>query len=872
MTPHARWYRQRGGALWLFLLSLLMLGSHFIGKEYGSNAIQHQAKLQNTLNKAKEALIAYAVTETRRPGRLPCPDMIGNGVSPLLSGDECTGYNGWIPWKTLDLNDAFDDRGGTFRYSLSRQFGGDRKQPPINSETPGSLSIENADEIRSDIAAIIIATRGDTDPGNRDDDLLFHVGKTAESRNNDVLAFISRSELMAAVEKRIAGEVRFCLAQYATANGRYPWPAPLSGSNFRGNPGSLFGQIPETQAAPSAEPKISDATRNLLATRDAIAEASNDADQINALKAASTHLAELSAIRLNPWAQAAASLAMQAKTQAIYLAAQGLSIESATTKERISNTEKANLEISTKQIKTNNQKLVATLNDLGLDPFPPHLSEVARSIRSEADRLITQSQHSPAYETMLNQLGSLIELLSASRTANSEISHLLNTADQNARLAYQSYITASAQADEKLAQERARASAEILIDMLDTLKTGILLQRINIHPSDLSEARASLEGAIEKPLSDTTSIVLRQKLLRLKQITESVHSGSTRISNSKNEALLAQRAAIAHIELEPTGTLNSQLTANLLITTGRLEEYIRYNGENLVLESLKAAGENYTEAASNFISARTENQQEILPYAKDLSLRGSELKIWVGLIHAQSIEIARWGEMAQTINTGISRKGETLPDGSFVALQTYIKTPSDSNRALARSSINQTLSGLDQLITSLASFSAGSADAAPMQWASQYCAMLGAESTNLWWGTNDWKYGVFYQIADRYPGENTQLTVNGQGSYTLVAISAGGEAWRENAPCQWTKQSPQQRQSNRRTSAEFFEAGNADPSRDGEARAPTSQFISQPVVQRTRIELNEKIERQSHTSCPSNASLPDTPAFPVTIFNDRLAF
>ena len=131
--------KQTGGALWLLLLTLLMLGGQFLLTEYPSHRLSRQAKLQITLNKAKEALIAYAVSETRRPGRLPCPDMIGNGTSPLLSGDDCPGYNGWLPWKTLDLSDSADDHGSPLKYSLSKEFGGNRKQPPINGETPGGL-------------------------------------------------------------------------------------------------------------------------------------------------------------------------------------------------------------------------------------------------------------------------------------------------------------------------------------------------------------------------------------------------------------------------------------------------------------------------------------------------------------------------------------------------------------------------------------------------------------------------------------------------------------------------------------------------------------------------------------------------------------
>ena len=222
--------------------------------------------------------------------------------------------------------------------------------------------------------------------------------------------------------------------------------------------------------------------------------------------------------------------------------------------------------------------------------------------------------------------------------------------------------------------------------------------------------------------------------------------------------------------------------------------------------------------------------------------------------------------MAQSIAASISRKGEALPDGSLAALQTYLKTPSDGTRALAQAAMTQTLTALDQSVTSLKNFSAAAADSAPIEWASQYCAMLNPANSTHWWSTNEWKHGIFYQIADRTPGEGAPLTVNGQGSYHLVVISSGREAWREIQPCRWEKQS--QRKSSERSTSAFLEGGNADPSRDGEAYSPIKQFASWPIVQKTRSESTTS----STGKCSSNALTPDSSAFPMTVFNDRLAF
>ena len=178
----------------------------------------------------------------------------------------------------------------------------------------------------------------------------------------------------------------------------------------------------------------------------------------------------------------------------------------------------------------------------------------------------------------------------------------------------------------------------------------------------------------------------------------------------------------------------------------------------------------------------------------------------------------------------------------------------------------QTLSALDQFVTSLKNFSAAADDNAPIEWASQYCAMLNPANSTHWWNANEWKHAIFYQIADRTPGEGAALTVNGQGSYHLVVVSSGKEAWREIQPCRWEKQS--QRKKDDRNTSDFLEGGNADPSRDGDAYSPTKEFVSWPIVKKTRSELTAN----STGECSSNASIPDSSAFPMTVFNDRLAF
>ncbi len=57
---------------------------------------------------------------------------------------------------------------------------------------------------------------------------------------------------MAAVEKRVANEIKACLEEHAASTVEnpaqtYPWPAPLANSIFKGTAESLFGMVPATQ-------------------------------------------------------------------------------------------------------------------------------------------------------------------------------------------------------------------------------------------------------------------------------------------------------------------------------------------------------------------------------------------------------------------------------------------------------------------------------------------------------------------------------------------------------------------------------------------------------------------------------------------------
>jgi type II secretory pathway pseudopilin PulG len=70
---------------------------------------------------------------------------------------------------------------------------------------------------------------------------------------NDQLLVITQDNIMQAIQKRVTGEVKNCLNEYANpvngGAGRYPWPAkldPLTAVSYSDSSNTLFGRIPDT--------------------------------------------------------------------------------------------------------------------------------------------------------------------------------------------------------------------------------------------------------------------------------------------------------------------------------------------------------------------------------------------------------------------------------------------------------------------------------------------------------------------------------------------------------------------------------------------------------------------------------------------------
>ena len=246
------------------------------------------------LVEAKAALLFYASMSSSRPGELPCPDVDYDG-SADYAGDpdqSCLTLRGWLPFEDLDLNDPRDSDGERLWYAISNDFHqGDTVR--LNSDSSGQLTVDGT----NDVVAVIIAPLEPIDAGqdtsrpaesdshnavthdtsylehdNADGDLGVFISVEPEGAReypgdpptfNDRVLAITRTELMAVVEKRVLGEVAQVLHAYRDADWNfdgdhcpphesaslpcsYPWLSPIGDPNssaFNGSIGTAAGYL-----------------------------------------------------------------------------------------------------------------------------------------------------------------------------------------------------------------------------------------------------------------------------------------------------------------------------------------------------------------------------------------------------------------------------------------------------------------------------------------------------------------------------------------------------------------------------------------------------------------------------------------------------
>ena len=274
--------RQKGLALLILLALLGIIATVLILRITASatDTVDQDRQSVLAMGAARQALIARAVIDQASPGSLPCPDVNNDGVAdpePLPPGGACAAYIGRLPWQTLGLPDLRDGYGERLWYVLSPSFRRDALNAPINSDTPGQLTVTGLAPLNNVIAIVFSpgpaigaeqrdaasqnavanylegsnATGSPGPPGN-----FTYDGLQLSGTFNDRLLPITSDMLFPEVERRVAREARKCLEQFSQqppANNRYPWAArlidpPGSADWPNQNQGRIPWTLPNTDA------------------------------------------------------------------------------------------------------------------------------------------------------------------------------------------------------------------------------------------------------------------------------------------------------------------------------------------------------------------------------------------------------------------------------------------------------------------------------------------------------------------------------------------------------------------------------------------------------------------------------------------------
>jgi hypothetical protein len=293
--------KQRGAIVVALLAILVLFGTYtmFRSLDIAAVRVERDRVTNEALAKAKEALVAYAVSDANRPGELPCPDVDDDGAAtPGVDyiGSACASLIGRLPWKTLDLPDLRDDSGERLWYAVSDDF---HASGPValNSDTafrtgntsltltgkqagtglvalvfaPGAPVVRDGAatlQNRSTAAASLNATNY-LDAANAEDNAdvnrVFVAADQSQSFNDRILP-IHSDDIMWLVQRRAAREYAQHLRDHYDAwknavppaattftgfKGFYPWAAPLNDPTTR-QPGvnnTTNGQLPLSSAS-----------------------------------------------------------------------------------------------------------------------------------------------------------------------------------------------------------------------------------------------------------------------------------------------------------------------------------------------------------------------------------------------------------------------------------------------------------------------------------------------------------------------------------------------------------------------------------------------------------------------------------------------
>lgn len=834
--------KQKGAVLWMLLIAIIMAGSFafYRTSNVQFNRIQHESKLATNMALAKEALIARAVMDDNRPGSLPCPDLItdsdawsnkpGDGNSDKFIGaatGTCPSYVGWHPWITLDLPELVDETGTRLWYVLSKKLTDDESTSAINSDTEMELSVDGNNEI----AALIIAPRGPLNgQGNRPshtpsdyldgengdaDDQKYISGPQSDSFNDLVLT-ITRQELMAAVEKRVANEVRSCLEQQAKATSSYPWPAPLSNTIFKGVSGSLFGMVPDTQPGNPDEALRQTITK--LNTTKINLDLTLTAGDLIGQRAAILEIQEVAAYA-------------RAQFDRLFIIASALKkAADETAEDEFCKTPSPqpnfktlsslfNLGTKNGTIFTESVSGFAETTKNSLPTFAPLLDALVNSgidlltteLKAQNDTLLLRRNAAAAtidattLNTLLTQINRIRNgVLEYSLTSNSVLNASLTSAINAVAIAHTNTLAAKNAFGDIDKLNLAITSTDQLIATNNELLTAAksyaftpgVIERageIMVAANQLADQAIQLSAVIDK--SERAHSLLQ---------TESTRALVASIQPGKDLSALHENALrLLDISLETLGNPNASQTS---ITPAII---------NASKSMFSLANAIHPDPAREALIAFKTNLLDSISAPPATLNAGRNLSDQIkGILYWARVASDQANDIAKLSRKSVCAKGDSTSSAYHVARKLLVSIDGES-KVTTIVTLLDTLLDKTKILEQYLEAPYATAGV-PTIWVGSSCAFLKPPiGIDSWWTANKWKNLVFYQISNQTHQAPGTLKVNGGGNYQTVVLASGKAI------------NTQDRKT--RTTANFMEKINADSSRDNFAITPSVSFTTQPL-------------------------------------------
>ena len=300
--------RQSGVALIALVVFIGITAAVFVVRSLDADAVVARQNQRNAdvLQSAREALLAYAASDTNRPGSLPCPDIDGDGQAlPGVEyvGNGCQSYIGRLPWALLRIPELRDASGELLWYALSPGF---RDAGPVtgnpgfvNPDTPATLTIGG---LPGAFGAILFApgtaVQGQVRSGagfNALANYLDGVNATTttafsaalpDAAFNDRLLPVSAADLVAISERRVSKELAAALNQYFEVYRFLPSPAAFDdvqcvapgfvpAGGCQPAPGVLAGRLPAS-ITPEAYAAVGSGLRSALLNGNTVPTSQHD--------------------------------------------------------------------------------------------------------------------------------------------------------------------------------------------------------------------------------------------------------------------------------------------------------------------------------------------------------------------------------------------------------------------------------------------------------------------------------------------------------------------------------------------------------------------------------------------------------------------